>query len=127
MSFRIGSLVVVGVGLIGGSAALALKRRGVVAEVVGVGRSRSNLDDAAAAGAIDRAFTLHEERWTRSLGSADVVLLATPVSQFPSLFEAMRDHLGPRTLVTDAGSTAAVCSKARSRALGCGPWVNPTG
>ena len=47
-------LVVVGVGLIGGSVALALRSRGAVGEVVGVGRSQANLDDALAAGVVDR-------------------------------------------------------------------------
>jgi prephenate dehydrogenase len=100
----IARLVVIGVGLIGGSVALALRERGLVGHVVGVGRTRRNLDDAIAAGIVDEAMTL-EDAWTSVLRDADVVLLATPVAQMPSLFAAMADALGPSTVVTDAGST----------------------
>jgi prephenate dehydrogenase len=112
-----GKLVVVGTGLIGGSAALALKRRGAVREVVGVGRTRSNLDTAISGGVVDRALTLADD-WTSELRDADVVLVAAPVAQCSSLFAAMRDALGPRTLVTDAGSTKADVVQAARRHLG---------
>lgn len=100
----IGKLVVVGVGLIGGSCALALRRAGAVREVVGVGRTRSNLDTAVERGVVDRALAL-DDSWTRECADADVVLMAAPVAQFPSLFAAMASALGPGTVVTDAGST----------------------
>ena len=101
---RIAKLVVVGVGLIGGSCALALKRAGAVGEVVGVGRTRTNLDAALARSIIDRACTLDDD-WARETSDADVVLVATPVAQFPALFASMARALGPATVVTDAGST----------------------
>lgn len=94
----------IGVGLIGGSAALALRRRGLVNHVVGIGRTRRNLDEAVAAGIVDEAITL-DQSWTSSLHDAEVVLVATPVGQMPALFSAMADSLGPSTVVTDAGST----------------------
>ena len=97
-------LVVVGTGLIGGSVALALKRRGAVGDVVGVGRSQGNLDTALDAGIVDRAHTLAGP-WTDELRDADLVLLAAPVAQFTSLFSTMSDALGEGTVVTDAGST----------------------
>lgn len=96
--------MVIGVGLIGGSVALALKARRQVGEVVGVGRSRANLATALESNVIDRGLTL-EEPWTRELADADIVLLATPVAQFPQLLAAMAAALGKRTVVTDAGST----------------------
>lgn len=101
---RIAKLVVVGVGLIGGSCALALKRAGAAGEVVGVGRTRPNLDAALARSVIDRACTLDDD-WTRETSDADVVLVATPVAQFPALFASMAGAIGPTTVVTDAGST----------------------
>jgi prephenate dehydrogenase len=97
-------LVVVGVGLIGGSFALALKARGVVGEVVGVGRSRRNLDEALAGGVVDRAVT-RDGPWTRELGDADIVLVATPVGDFPGVFAALPGALAQGAVVTDAGST----------------------
>ena len=101
---RIGKLVVFGVGLIGGSFALALKRSGMACVVVGVGRSRTNLDAAQRRGIVDRSFA-RDEAWTGELADADLVLLATPVGEIRSLFAAIAPHLGPRTVVTDAGST----------------------
>jgi len=95
---------VIGVGLIGGSAALALRARGLVRHVVGVGRTRRNLDDAIAAGIVDEALTL-DDAWASSVQAADIVLIATPVAQMPRLFAAVADALGPHTVVTDAGST----------------------
>jgi len=101
---RLPKLVVVGVGLIGGSFALALKSRGVVGEVVGVGRSSRNLDEALAGGVVDRAVT-RDGPWTRELADADVVLVATPVGELPALFEAIGDALAGHAVLTDAGST----------------------
>jgi prephenate dehydrogenase len=100
----IGKLVVVGVGLIGGSFALALKRSGTAARVVGVGRSHENLAAARQRGIVDAAFTL-DEAWTDELADADLVLLATPVGQMPGLFAAIAPRLGAHTVLTDAGST----------------------
>jgi prephenate dehydrogenase len=99
-------LVVIGVGLIGGSFALALRAaKGVtVGSIVGVGRSPENLSDAAVRGIIDRGLTLDDD-WTDEITDADVVLVATPVAQYAALFEAMVPAIGPRTVVTDAGST----------------------
>ena len=100
----LGKLVVVGVGLIGGSLALALKRRGLVDEVVGVGRSQANLDEALAAGIVDRALTFTQD-WTPEVADADLVVVATPVAQVPSVLAALAGQLGAATIVTDAGST----------------------
>jgi prephenate dehydrogenase len=113
----LGKLVVVGVGLIGGSFALALKRSGATACVIGVGRSRANLDAAKRRGILDRGFAL-DEAWTAELADADLVLLATPVGQMPSLFAAIAPQLGPQTLVTDAGSTKQDVIAAARASLG---------
>lgn len=101
MGFRLGKVVVFGVGLIGGSFALALKKAGAAGEVVGIGRSRATLDEALRLGLIDRVGACD----AATLKDADLVLLATPVGQMPALMQAMAPHLGPRTAVTDGGST----------------------
>jgi prephenate dehydrogenase len=101
---KLQKIVVVGVGLIGGSCALALRRANAVREVVGVGRTRANLDTAIEREVIDRALTL-DEPWAVETRDADVVLVAAPVAQFPSLFLSIASELGPKTCVTDAGST----------------------
>src|SRR2546423_5707117 len=98
---RIGKLVVVGVGLIGGSFALALKEAGAVGRVTGVGRGGRNIRRALelkvidAAGAFDRA----------TFADADLALLAVPVGQMRVVMRAIAPLIGAKTVVTDAGST----------------------
>lgn len=98
---RVEKLVVVGVGLIGGSFALALKRAGAVKHVVGVGRSDENIRRALELGLIDAAGALD----AATLADADLVMLAAPVGQLGALMRSMAPLLGSRTVVTDAGST----------------------
>ena len=98
---RIGKLVVIGVGLIGGSFALALKRRRAVKRVIGVGRSRRNLAAALQLGIIDEA----SRDAARAVLDADLVLVATPVGQMPAVMTAIAPQLSARAVVTDAGST----------------------
>ena len=94
-------LVVFGVGLIGGSFALALRRGGNAAHVVGVGRSRNNLDDALRLGIIDEAAT----DAARAVNGADFVMLATPVGQMEALLAVIAPHLSSNAVITDGGST----------------------
>jgi prephenate dehydrogenase len=97
----LGKVVIVGVGLIGGSFALALKRAGVVREVVGVGRGETNLQRAIALGIID---SIGREP-AAIYGDADLVFLATPVGQMAAIMQTIAPHLGAHTVVTDGGST----------------------
>lgn len=94
-------IVICGVGLIGGSFALALKKAGLVQTVVGVGRSAATLEEARSLGLIDEIAT----DWAVALKGADLLLLAMPVGQMDSVMKAAAPHLEPQTLVTDAGST----------------------
>jgi prephenate dehydrogenase len=110
-------LVVVGVGLIGGSFALALRSGGAVRRVIGVGRTRANLDAAQRLGIADHTYT-QEQPWQAELRDADLVLLAVPVGQMPQWCAAMAAHLGPETIVTDAGSTKQDVVAAARRHLG---------
>jgi prephenate dehydrogenase len=110
-------LVILGVGLIGGSFALALRRAGAVEDVVGVGRGRANLDSARRLGIIDRAYSL-DERWTAELRDADLVMLATPVGQMPKLFATLAPALGSATVLSDAGSTKRDVAAAARAHLG---------
>ena len=105
-------LAIVGVGLIGGSVAAALRAGGQVGRVLGVGRQRSTLNRALRLGLIEQIATLEEA------ASADLVLLAVPVGSTGAVLTAMRNHLGPTTLVTDAGSTKANVVQAAREALG---------
>ena len=111
---QLAKVVICGVGLIGGSFALALKAAGVVGEVVGMGRSRASLDEAVRRGVIDRVA----RDWSDALAGADLVLLAMPVGQMEAAMVELAPHLGPQTLVTDAGSTKQDVIAAARRSLG---------
>ena len=94
-------LVVVGVGLIGGSIARALKHAGFVGRVTGVGRSRENLDRARELGVIDH--------WTHDIAEAaddaDLVVVAVPMGAYDRVFSELAKTLPKKAVVTDAGST----------------------
>lgn len=106
-------LAVVGVGLIGGSFAAALRRAGQVGRVLGVGRSASSLARAVELGLIDEAVSAED-----AAARADFVLLSTPVGGLKNVLSRMLPHLGAATVVTDAGSTKAEVVDAAREALG---------
>jgi prephenate dehydrogenase len=107
-------VAIFGVGLIGGSFALALKRAGAVGQVVGAGRTRQSLERAQELGIID-AFTTSA---AEAVGGADLVLIAAPVAQTGAILSAIRPHLEAGTVVTDAGSTKTDVVAAARAALG---------
>jgi len=89
------------VGLIGGSVALALKKAGSAAQIIGVGRSTESLQSALDLGVIDVACS----DIAQALHNADIVLIAAPVAQTASILTAIKPALAANTVVTDAGST----------------------
>ena len=98
---KIGKLVVIGVGLIGGSFALALKQAQAVRHVVGVGRGRKNLATALKTRVIDEATT----DAASAVHDADLVLLGTPVGQMAEVMAKIAPHLPSNAVITDGGST----------------------
>jgi len=98
---RFERVAILGVGLIGGSFALALKEAGACGHVVGAGRNRANLDVARERGILD---SIAPDAVAAAHG-ADLVLLAAPVAQFDKLFHGIAPVLSPTALVTDGGST----------------------
>ncbi|HBT32447.1 MAG TPA: prephenate dehydrogenase/arogenate dehydrogenase family protein [Pusillimonas sp.] len=112
-SSSIDTLAIVGVGLIGGSFAAALRKAGRVKRVLGVGRRPGPLVQAKQLGLIDEAVSLEE-----AACEADLILLASPVGAMPALFRGLAPHLKASALVTDAGSTKADVVKAAYEALG---------
>ena len=112
-SSNYGTVTIVGVGLIGASLGLALKQAGVVNKVLGVGRSKENLDQAQKMGAIDGVVDLVE-----AAKQSDVIVLCIPVAQMRAAFEVMEPHLESRTMITDAGSTKGDVILAAKEVLG---------
>jgi prephenate dehydrogenase len=96
-------LTVAGVGLIGGSLALAAREAGLVREVVGFGRSPENLRVALDRRIVDRVADSPRD----AVAGAEVVVLAAPVGACAALAERFRPHVAPGTLLTDVGSVKA--------------------
>ncbi len=94
-------LVIIGVGLIGGSFALALRKAGLVKHVTGIGRSPINMQRAVELGVVDEIAS----DTAAALHNADLVFLAMPVGQTAATMERIAPYLHAHTLITDAGST----------------------
>jgi len=97
----VGTVAIVGVGLIGGSIGMALKVRGGCARVVGIGRDRAKLDEAMRLGAIDEGTT----DLASGVSGADVAVVCTPVNRIAADVSALAAHGPSDLLITDAGST----------------------
>jgi prephenate dehydrogenase len=93
-------LAVIGVGLIGGSLARALRAAGLVGEVVGCGRSLENLELALELGVVD-AYT---QDAGAAVENADLVFVAVPLGAIAGVFERVEGHLAEHAVLTDGGS-----------------------
>jgi len=112
--FYVERIVIVGVGLIGGSLARVLKSQRVVGEVIGVGRTPEALQHAVDLGVIDR----FEITIGACVDGADVVVIATPLGAMPGLFAEMASRLSAHTVVTDVGSVKRAPVEAARATLG---------
>ncbi len=100
MGVQFRQVVIVGVGLIGGSLGLVVKQRGLAGSVVGVGRRIENLEKAVELRAIDR----YETNTGDAVRDADLVVLATPVQTYASHLRDWGSSLQSGAIVTDVGS-----------------------
>ena len=91
---------IIGVGLIGGSLARALRAAGYCEQVVGAGRNVVNLQKAVELGVIDR----YETDLAQAVAGADMVFVAVPLGAMQSVFSAIKGQLAENAVVTDAGS-----------------------
>lgn len=105
------TVAIVGVGLIGGSFGLALRKAGFAGAIVGVSSPRS-IDQALERGAIDRGVPLEE-----AAASADLLFLAQPIFGIVETIGKLNSLVRPEALVTDAGSTKQVIVDEATRCL----------
>jgi prephenate dehydrogenase len=106
-------LAIVGLGLIGGSFGMALRRADVVGEIIGIDTDPNAREDAVRMGAVHRAAG----DLAMGIRQAEVVVIATPVGQIPRVLQAMAAHLAPGALVTDVGSSKGSVFLAAKEAL----------
>ncbi len=112
----LGSLrvAIIGVGLIGGSLAKALRQSGSVARVVGYARRKSVAERALQLGVVDEYST----DLTTVVAGADLVVIATPVLSTRSILEHIKPALAAHTIVTDVGSAKGVVVEACEQVFG---------
>jgi prephenate dehydrogenase len=103
-----------GVGLIGGSFSMSLKKAGVAGSVIGMDRSTAALERSLQLGIIDRIGTSLSD----AILEADLVLVAAPVAQTGTILASIEPYLQPGTIVTDAGSTKSDVVASAREALG---------
>ena len=100
---KLNKVVIIGVGLIGGSIGLAIKRNKLARQVVGISRRKQTINAAIKRGAIDRGFF----NLTPVIG-ADLVILSTPVSSIISIGARISSLVSSDALITDTGSTKKI-------------------
>ncbi len=110
----INHLCVIGVGLIGGSLALALKKQGYVGKVTGLGRTIENLQKAQQLGIIDK----YETDYAKAVSTADMVFVAVPIGVMGDVFRKIRPHLHANCIVTDGGSAKHTVVQIATEELG---------
>jgi len=107
-------LTIFGVGLIGGSLAMALRKAGYVKKVVGCSRSEEHLQRAVDLGVID-SFTLDP---IEAVKGADMIILAVPMRVIKPMLKSIADHIEPNAIITDAGSAKGSVIAAATAAFG---------
>jgi len=112
-SCLISRLSIIGVGLIGGSLAMSLKHAGKVRHVIGVGRSKANLETALKMGVIDEVISDPLDAARRS----DVIVLATPVNTVVDLLPMIGPAINDEKIVTDVGSVKSTIVEAAQATL----------
>ncbi|MEY2928778.1 MAG: hypothetical protein RL191_55 [Pseudomonadota bacterium] len=107
-------ILIFGVGLIGGSIALSAKKSGFASDIVGVGRNQDNLNDAIKLKLIDRT----SQDLKKDISEAHIIIIATPVAQFPVILKLIQPHLSSHTIITDVGSTKTDVIESAKQILG---------
>jgi len=107
-------LCIIGVGLIGGSFARALRQAGLVKYITGCGRNKDNLQKALELGIIDNYY----QNIKQAAKEADLIFIATPVGSFKAILTELKDVIKADTIITDGGSTKASVITAAKEVFG---------
>ena len=110
----INKITIIGVGLIGGSLAKAIKENNLAKVVFGFGRDSERLEKAQKTNVIDQYSTNLKE----AVSNADIVVIATPVGSFKEILSEIKPFLTGKIVITDVGSTKTNIASMVSQALG---------
>ncbi|MEE8482491.1 MAG: prephenate dehydrogenase/arogenate dehydrogenase family protein [Acidiferrobacterales bacterium] len=116
----INRISIIGIGLIGGSLARALRRADFAKEIVGYGRNLGNLKLAVEMGVIDHA----EVKIEAAVQNADMILIAAPVGAMAGIFSQLAGKVLPDTVITDVGSVKTAVIKAARESLSAEEFIN---
>jgi prephenate dehydrogenase len=116
MAIHFKQVAIIGVGLIGGSLGMILRRKGLADQVIGVGRRVENLKTAVELGAIDRYVSDPKD----GIRGADLVVLATPVDTYDRHLRDWAHCLAPGAIVSDVGSVKGPLVEQSEKALPAG-------
>ncbi len=117
MNWRIDTLLIVGLGLIGGSLAAALRDKGFARRITAFNRNRASLDYALDAGLIDAA----PQSLEAAVADADLIVVGVPTLTVARVFEVIRDHARPDVLITDVASVKGSVVAAAAAVFGSVP------
>lgn len=106
-------LTIIGVGLIGGSLARAIRQVNGCEEIVGCGRDQAHLQQALELGVVDRI----ETDIAQAVSGADMIVVCVPLAAMPAVFQAMAGHLADNVVITDVGSAKLEVIKIAQQAL----------
>lgn len=113
-------VAIIGVGLIGGSLGLALKKKGLAGEIIGIGHRQKSINEAIRRRAIDESSLE-----LSSIKDADLVILATPVGEILKILPQLAQFINSNCLVIDVGSTKSeimkLAQKSKVKFIGCHP------
>ncbi|MBI5207437.1 MAG: prephenate dehydrogenase/arogenate dehydrogenase family protein [Candidatus Firestonebacteria bacterium] len=98
-------ITIIGVGLIGGSIALALKEKNNRIEIIGVGRTLANLEKAKKQGLIDYYYSSPEND---AVNESDLIIIATPVGIIPQIVSMIEPYITSEAIITDVGSSKSM-------------------
>ncbi|WP_313383435.1 prephenate dehydrogenase [Chishuiella sp.] len=101
------TISIIGLGLIGGSFALALKKVGIAENIIGVDQNEVHQKEALELGIVDEVVSLD-----RAIEISDLIVIAVPINAIQNVLPEILDKIGDNTIVMDMGSTkAGICRK----------------
>jgi len=110
----INKITIIGVGLIGGSLAKAIKENNLAKVVFGFGRDLNRLEEAQKANVIDQFSTNLKD----AINDSDIVIIATPVGSFKEILSEIKPFLTSKIVISDVGSTKTNIASIVSQTLG---------